>query len=33
VVNDDLPQALADLRAIVERTRTAAPCAANPEES
>ncbi len=33
VVNDDLPQALADLRAIVERIRTAAPCAANPEES
>jgi guanylate kinase len=33
VVNDDLPQALADLRAIVDRTRSAAPCAANPEES
>ena len=32
VVNDDLPQALADLRAIVDRTRSAAPCAANPEE-
>jgi guanylate kinase len=33
VVNDDLPQALAELTAIVERIRTAAPCAANPEES
>jgi len=33
VVNDDLPQALAELRAIVDRTRTAAPCAAEPEES
>ncbi len=33
VVNDDLGQALAQLTAIVERTRTAAPCAANPEES
>ncbi len=33
VVNDDLAQALGELRAIVERIRTAAPCAANPEES
>ena len=33
VVNDDLPQALSELTAIVERIRTAAPCAANPEES
>jgi guanylate kinase len=33
VVNDDLGQALAQLTAIVERTRTAASCAANPEES
>ena len=33
VVNDDLGQALAELTAIVERTRTAAPCAASPEES
>jgi guanylate kinase len=33
IVNDDLGQALAQLTAIVERTRTAAPCAANPEES
>ena len=32
VVNDDLGQALAELTAIVERTRTAAPCAASPEE-
>ncbi len=33
VVNDDLAQALAQLTAIVDRTRSAAPCAANPEES
>jgi guanylate kinase len=33
VVNDDLRRALSELAAIVERTRTAAPCAANPEES
>jgi guanylate kinase len=33
VVNDDLAQALAELTAIVARTRSAAPCAANPEES
>jgi len=33
VVNDDLQQALDQLAAIVERTRSAAPCAANPEES
>ena len=33
VVNDDLDRALAELTAIVDRTRTAAPCAANPEES
>ncbi|MGO8860047.1 MAG: hypothetical protein ACLQRH_04645, partial [Acidimicrobiales bacterium] len=33
VINDDLGQALADLTAIVDRTRSAAPCAANPEES
>lgn len=33
VINDDLGQALAELTAIVERTRSAAPCAANPEES
>ena len=33
VINDDLGQAVAELRAIVDRTRTAAPCAANPEES
>jgi guanylate kinase len=32
VVNDDLARALAELTAIVERSRTAAPCAANPEE-
>jgi guanylate kinase len=32
VVNDDLGQALTELTAIVERTRTAAPCAASPEE-
>ncbi len=33
IVNDDLGQALAQLTAIVDRTRTAASCAANPEES
>jgi guanylate kinase len=33
VINDDLGRAMADLTAIVERTRSAAPCAANPEES
>jgi guanylate kinase len=33
VVNDDLGRALAELTAIVDRTRTAAPCAASPEES
>jgi guanylate kinase len=33
VVNDDLSRTLADLRAIVDRTRSAAPCAAKPEES
>ncbi len=33
VVNDDLSRALAELTAIVDRTRSAAPCAANPEES
>jgi guanylate kinase len=33
VVNDDLDRALDELAAIVDRTRTAAPCAANPEES
>ena len=33
VVNDDLGRAVAELRAIVDRTRSAAPCAANPEES
>jgi guanylate kinase len=33
VVNDDLPRALAELAAIIDRTRSAAPCAANPEES
>ena len=33
VVNDDLQRALAELTAIVDRTRSAAPCAANPEES
>jgi guanylate kinase len=32
VVNDDLARALAELTAIVERSRTAATCAANPEE-
>jgi guanylate kinase len=33
VVNDDLVQALGELTAIIDRTRSAAPCAANPEES
>ena len=33
VINDDLGRALADLTAIVDRTRSAAPGAANPEES
>jgi guanylate kinase len=33
VVNDDLGRALGELTAIIERTRTAAPCAANPEDS
>jgi guanylate kinase len=33
VVNDDLQRALGELAAIVERTRSAAHCAANPEES
>jgi guanylate kinase len=33
VVNDDLGQALADLTAIVDRTRTAAGRAANPEDT
>jgi guanylate kinase len=33
VVNDDLRQALGDLAAIIDQTRSAAPCAANPEES
>jgi guanylate kinase len=33
VVNDDLTRALAELTAIIDRTRSAAPCAANPEES
>ena len=33
VVNDDLERTLAELAAIVDRTRSAAPCAANPEES
>ena len=33
VVNDDLEQAISQLTAIVDRTRSAAPCAANPEES
>jgi guanylate kinase len=32
VINDDLGRAVAELRAIVDRTRSAAPCAANPEE-
>jgi guanylate kinase len=33
VINDDLGRALAELTAIVDRTRSAAPCAAEPEES
>ena len=33
VVNEDLQQAVAELTAIVNRTRSAADCAANPEES
>jgi guanylate kinase len=33
VINEDVDQALAELTAIVDRTRSAAPCAANPEES
>ena len=33
VVNDDVDRALAELTAIVDATRSAAPCAANPEES
>jgi guanylate kinase len=33
VINNDLGQAVAEVRAIVDRTRSAAPCAANPEES
>jgi guanylate kinase len=33
VVNDDLRQAMGELTAIIEGTRSAAPCAANPEES
>ena len=32
VVNDDLERAITQLTAIVDGTRTAAPCAANPEE-
>ncbi len=33
VVNDDLQRTLVELAAIVAGTRSAAPCAANPEES
>jgi hypothetical protein len=33
VVNDDLRQALGELAAIVDRTRTAAQRAANPEDT
>ena len=33
VVNDDLRRAMGELTAIIDRTRSAAPCAANPEES
>jgi guanylate kinase len=33
VVNEDLHQAVAELTAIVDRTRSAADRAANPEES
>jgi guanylate kinase len=32
VVNDDLERAISQLTAIVDATRSAAPCAANPEE-
>ncbi len=32
VVNEDVDQALTELTAIVEGVRSAAPCAANPEE-
>lgn len=32
VVNDDLERAISQLTAIVDGTRTAAACAANPEE-
>ena len=32
VINDDVDRALAELTAIVDATRSAAPCAANPEE-
>jgi guanylate kinase len=33
VVNDDLGRALAELGGIIDATRSAAPCAENPEES
>jgi guanylate kinase len=33
VVNDDLRRAMGELVAIIDGTRSAAPCAANPEES
>ena len=33
VINDDLGRAVAELRSIIDRARSAAPCAANPEES
>ncbi len=33
VVNDDLQRALGELTAIIDRTRSAARCATNPEES
>jgi guanylate kinase len=33
VVNDDLLRTVAELAAIIDRTRSAAPCAANPEET
>jgi guanylate kinase len=33
VVNDDLDRAIAELTAIVDRTRSAASCAENPEDS
>jgi hypothetical protein len=32
VVNDDLERAVSQLAAIVDGTRSAAPCAASPEE-